>query len=150
METVQVEIESEIVGGNPSLPKLGSVVLKLAETTLTTQDLIRRTVEEQVWNLLSARKLEQAQARQILDRHYLTEAEVRSQASSGAVRLPRKASATRSIDMEEEIGRAVHAFQNGLFAVLVDGQQLMSLQDRVTLRQASKVTFLRLTPLAGG
>lgn len=150
MTTMQVEVESEIVGGNPQLPRLGSVIVKLAATTLTAGDLIRRTVEEQVWSLLSDRKLREQEARQVLDRQYLTDDEIRVQATSGAVRIAGKGRRDRKIDVEVEVNRAVRAFQSGLFAILVDGQQLMSLEDQVTLQQASKVTFLRLTPLAGG
>lgn len=48
------------------------------------------------------------------------------------------------------IGRALSAFTNNGFVLLVDDQQIEALDDEVVLTHDSVVTFLRLTPMVGG
>lgn len=52
--------------------------------------------------------------------------------------------------MERDAQRALSAFANHRFILLVDDQQVEGLDDEITLSDTSVVTFLRLTPLVGG
>lgn len=62
----------------------------------------------------------------------------------------------RQIDWKEQFERAVEAFDQARVLVLVDDQQVESLEQNVVLRpktvehEATSVTFLKLTPLVGG
>ena len=51
---------------------------------------------------------------------------------------------------EKDAHRALAAFANNRFILLVDDRQVEGLDDEITLTDSSVVTFLRLTPLVGG
>ncbi len=61
---------------------------------------------------------------------------------------PRKSPAP--IDAERQVYVALDAFQRNGFFVLVDDVQAETLEQRVTLRDHTDVSFVRLTPLVGG
>lgn len=54
------------------------------------------------------------------------------------------------VDPEEAVATAVEAFGDGLYLVVVDGQEVKSLDAPLTLSETSQLTFVRLTMLAGG
>ena len=62
----------------------------------------------------------------------------------------RPAPHTRRLDWEREYERAIQAFQRRAVLVLVDDRQLVDLDEEVELRPETRITFLRLVPLAGG
>ena len=101
--------------------------------------------------MLINRRLDTEQAEKILNRQYLLESEVVNQAKSGAVRIPSlKNTQPNSLILEKEIDKALRSFEQQGFLVVVDGEQVQELDEYVTLRATSKVTFMRLTPLVGG
>lgn len=51
---------------------------------------------------------------------------------------------------DRNVQRALSAFRNNGFVLLVDNRQVGDLDDEVELSENSVVTFLRLTPLVGG
>jgi hypothetical protein len=147
----QVQVQSRIVGAAKTDDTPSSIVLDLLNETLTVAELIEQTVEEQIRDLLINRKLDAEQAQRILNRQYLTEADVRQQAETGAVRTSSaKAARIPKIDTAGEVAKALDAFKRQTYMVVVDGQQAENLDDLLTLKPTSKVTFLRLTPLVGG
>jgi hypothetical protein len=89
-----------------------------------------------------------ARCRALLDRQYLSAAEVRAQAATGAVKPPPAVRAAP--DAATEADRAYRAFERGVFAVLVGGRQVERLDEEVPLRVGEPVVFLRLTALVGG
>jgi hypothetical protein len=56
----------------------------------------------------------------------------------------------RRIDWEAEYERALQAFHKNGVLILVDDRQVTDLDEEVELRADTRVTFLRLVPLAGG
>lgn len=54
------------------------------------------------------------------------------------------------VDAEEAVRVALQAFADGLYLVVVDGQDRKGLDEPVALQPDSRVTFVRLTMLAGG
>jgi hypothetical protein len=56
----------------------------------------------------------------------------------------------RMIDWQQQADVAVDAFARQAFFVFVDGGQVDSLDEEISLRTDSEVRFLRLTPLVGG
>lgn len=109
-----IEVRSRVVGGSPQDPALAPVVLELLEERLTVAELIRRTVEEQVRELLARRRIDAQQVRRALDRQYLPPEEIARQAQEGAIRLP-SARAVRvpEIDPTAEAQKALRAFEAG-------------------------------------
>lgn len=56
----------------------------------------------------------------------------------------------RTIDWEAQSVQAQEAFQRHRFILLIDDHQAEDLDEEITLHAGAEVTFLRLTPLAGG
>ncbi len=54
------------------------------------------------------------------------------------------------LDWEHELERALSAFERRAVLLLVDDRQLTDLDEVVDLRPETRITFLRLVPLAGG
>lgn len=61
-----------------------------------------------------------------------------------------KLKAKQLIDIEKQVYIALDAFQKNGFFMLVDNEQLEELEQVVTLRSTSKISFVKLTPLVGG
>jgi len=57
---------------------------------------------------------------------------------------------SRRIDAEQQVYRALEAFQNNGFFVLVNERQAESLDEEVWLGEGATASFLKLTPLVGG
>jgi hypothetical protein len=56
----------------------------------------------------------------------------------------------RPLDWESQFERAVDAFEQNGFIVLVDDQQAETLEQVITIRPETTITFLKLIPLVGG
>jgi hypothetical protein len=54
------------------------------------------------------------------------------------------------IDAEQQVYRALEAFQQNGFFVLVNNRQAESLDEQVWLGEGATASFLKLTPLVGG
>jgi hypothetical protein len=54
------------------------------------------------------------------------------------------------VGVKEQILKALTAFEDNVFFLLVDDKQIGDLEDIVVIRPDAVVTFLRLTPLKGG
>jgi hypothetical protein len=148
---IKVEVRTRVVGRSSADEQPPSLALELLEETLAVQDLITRTVDEQIHDLLINQKLDADHIRQILARQYLTEADVEADARHGAIKVPSaKSLQNPQLDIESEIRRALHGFERNAYLVVVDGQQQTDLSQLLTLHATSKITFLRLTPLVGG
>jgi hypothetical protein len=135
----EVQVRSRVPGGDAF-----DVLVDVAGAVLTAAELIRLAVTEQVRALDG----DAARCREVLDRQYLSDAEIREQAATGAIRLP--AAPPPAPDPAREAARACQAFRQNVFAILAGGRQVQSLDEQVTLGPGTRVVFLRLTPLAGG
>lgn len=56
----------------------------------------------------------------------------------------------REIDFKKQFDVACDAFERNGFFILIDDRQVESLDETVTLRADSKVSFVKLMPLVGG
>jgi len=83
-----IEVRSKVFGGLQESPELVPVFLNLLKEHLTVAELIQRSVEEQIRELVVKLRMDAQQARRTLDRHYLTASEIVAQAQCGAVRYP--------------------------------------------------------------
>ena len=61
-----------------------------------------------------------------------------------------KAGLPRSIDWKKSFERALQAFEASEVLILVDHRQAESLDELITIRPETRVTFLKLTLLVGG
>ena len=142
-------VKSKVIGARPDVDTLPDIFLDVLEETLTVAELISRTVEEQVRDLTLTRRFDAEQARDILDRQYMTDSDIRAQAVRGAVKMPVPASA-HQIDVDEAVRKAKAAFERGVVLIVVDGVQADSLDQVLHLHATSRANFVRLTPLVGG
>ncbi len=71
---------------------------------------------------------------------------------SGAEQVPTgfKLKQRRQVDAQEQVTRALEAFERNGFFVVVDDRQVDSLDDVVAVRPATRVSFVKLVPLVGG
>ena len=56
----------------------------------------------------------------------------------------------QKVDLDEAIGVALQAFEDGLYLVIVDGAEQRSLDAQLFIKPDSTVAFVRLVMLAGG
>ena len=110
---------------------------------LTLRELIERVVRTEV-AAFRERQSEQRLLR-VLSGPEVAEAAARGRGSFGACAVGEQA-----VDDDVAVGVALEAFEDGLYFVLVDGRQYESLDEQVPVDADSRVTFLRLVPLAGG
>jgi CelD/BcsL family acetyltransferase involved in cellulose biosynthesis len=75
-----------------------------------------------------------------------TDAEVRLSGSRVAYHLR----VARKLDWEAQVVIAERSFAHNGFFVLVDGQQVVSLDHDLVLTPETEVAFVRLVPLVGG
>ena len=54
------------------------------------------------------------------------------------------------VDEPAAIATAIEAFTDGLFLVVLDGEELQEIDQRIRVLPESRITFVRLTMLAGG
>lgn len=58
--------------------------------------------------------------------------------------------ARRQLSWENQYEKALEAFKHNGFFVIIDGQQVETLDEVLPLRETSEVHFLKLVPLVGG
>ena len=130
-----------------------AVHLELASERISVSDLIRRAVTAQINDLVERQRAEVNVIQLTLARHYLTPKELASQTSAGQINVQparQRGETETRINVEEEIGKALRGFEAQAFRVVADGATFDALDDEFVLKQNTKVTFLRLMPLAGG
>lgn len=109
---------------------------------VTLRDLISRVVRLEV-EAFKQRQQERRVFRALTARE-ISEGAARGKIEMGGSDLDQK------VDVEEAIGTALLAFEDGLYLVVVDGQEQRSLDAQVFVQPDSRVTFVRLVMLAGG
>lgn len=57
---------------------------------------------------------------------------------------------SRQADWKHQFERAISAFQSGQILLIVDDRQQHELDEEIWVTAESRISFLRLTPLAGG
>jgi hypothetical protein len=111
--------------------------LPLPAGAIRLRDLIRAKVTREVADYAAGR-------RRMVGKEYLTLDELAAfQAAAGR-------GATMGLESEEEVRRAVKAFEEGDYIVTVDGREVHDLDAPVAPAPGARVQFLRLLPVAGG
>jgi hypothetical protein len=81
----------------------------------------------------------------------LTAKEIAEGAAKGKITAASHEEATpQQVNSDEAVAVAVQAFEDGLYLVIVDDQERKELDQELFLKPDSRVTFVRLTMLAGG
>ena len=80
----------------------------------------------------------------------LSSSQIVAAAEQGRVLLGGSETEPQAIDEETAIAGALQAFEDGIYFVVMDEKQITSLDAEVQVDDDSRITFLRLTLLAGG
>jgi hypothetical protein len=109
---------------------------------ITLRDLIGHVVRNEV----AAFKQRQAERRLLkaLTAKEITEGLTAGKVQAGGSELD------QAVDPEQAVATAVEAFGDGLYFVVIDEQEIRELDKPVALTESSRLTFIRLTMLAGG
>jgi hypothetical protein len=109
---------------------------------VTLRDLITRVVRAEV-EAFRARQQEQKLVRA------LTASAIEEGAAKGKIDSGGRDS-KQKVDTDEAVGTALQAFEDGLYLVVVDGEEQRDLDRQVFLNPDSRIAFVRLAMLAGG
>lgn len=113
------------------------------EGRFTLRMLIEQIVRQQV----AAFQERQADA-QVL--RVLSSAQIDAAAETGRIMMGQTEVGRQEINLEAAVGNAWQAFEDGIFLVVLDDIEQKDLDCEIHLNPESRVTFLRLTLLAGG
>ncbi len=130
-----VTIYDETLSGERS----GGLRLDLLSSTITLRELIRRRVFEEVQEYHAAPP-------SAVFRGLVTPTETEA-ALNG---LKADHTVKQRVDWEAQYERALSAFARNGFFVLVGDRQVESLDEELTLRVDTEVSFVKLVPLVGG
>lgn len=108
---------------------------------LTLRRLISRIVAEEVRAF--GRRQDERRLVRILSAREIDEGAATGRVDSGGRELHQE------VDEGQAIGVALQAFEDGLYLVLLDGREQRDLDEQIFPGPDSRVTFLRLTMLAG-
>ena len=112
------------------------------EDRMRLRDLITKVVQEEV----SA--FQQRQAERRLAR-LMTKGEIEQALVTGKVDLGER-DLKQTVDPHLAVETALQAFEDGLYYVFIEDEQIQSLDSEVSLQPTTHVTFIRLVALAGG
>jgi hypothetical protein len=130
--SVTLTIYDETLSGE----KTPRFTLDVAAQRITVRDLIRDRVYQEVQNY------NQTQPEYFRGLVQPTDSE---QVLNG-YKMPKQ----RSIDWEKQYEKALQAFQNNGFIILVNDRQVEDLEEEIELTDELPISFLRLIPLVGG
>jgi hypothetical protein len=110
---------------------------------ITLRDLIGRVVRSEV-DAFRARQEE----RQVF--RALTARRIAEGAEKGKIEMGGSEVGLQKVDEDEAVAVACQAFEDGLYLVVIDGDDQREIDREIYVRPDSRVTFVRLTMLAGG
>lgn len=113
------------------------------EGGVTLRDLIDRVVRAEV----DAFRTRQ-QERQLI--RVLTKTQIADAAEAGKIEMGGSEVEPREVDEDSAVAAALTAFEDGLYLVAIDGREHRGLDEQIYVQEDSRVTFIRLTLLAGG
>ena len=116
---------------------LREVTLTLASTRVSAREIIERRVRMEV------QTFNEQQDQQVF-RGLVQPTDTERELNGYRLRKPRK------IDADEQIRRAIEAFESNRFFMLVGDRQVESLDELIGIARDTRVSFLKLVPLVGG
>jgi hypothetical protein len=144
--STSIVVEGKVVGQKRSLFTDWRIELPPLDQNqgdhLKLRDLITSIVMKEV-EAFRLRQEERKLAR------VMSRQEIEQSAVTGKVN-PGERDLQQQVNLDEAVGVALQAFEDGLYFVFVDEVQQTNLDREVFLKMDSKVVFLRLTALVGG
>jgi hypothetical protein len=141
MRTTTFTLEAKQMGRRATLVPSWTLALEY-ETNLTLRDLITRVVIEEV-NAFKQRQRDTKFVR------VLTEQQIEQGEEVGKIDAGGRED-QQDINPAQAIQTALQAFDDGLYYVFINDQQITALSDTIAFQPQLEVLFLRLVALAGG
>lgn len=113
------------------------------EGGVTLRDLIQRVVAQEVQAFR-----QRQETRQVF--RALTSRQIAEEAERGKIDMGGSEVEIQDVDEDEAVAIAWQAFEDGLYLVVIDEQDIREIDQEIHVRPDSRVTFIRLTMLAGG
>lgn len=129
-------IRDESATGNVT----NELTLDVLSETITVRELIRSRVYQEVQDY----NVRQRTAGAAEFRGLVTPSDAERSLNGVRLRKPRE------IDWKDQFEKACDAFARNGFFILIDDKQAESLDEQVTLRHDTAVSFVKLVPLVGG
>lgn len=131
---MELQIKEETFAGKV----LDEILIEVQKERLTVAELIQCKVEKEVENY-NIRIIQENQG----FRNNIEETLNAKNPQNTAIQH-------KLADIESEVYRAWEAFKNNQVFVMVNNRQVENLEEELLLNQESQVSFIQLTPLAGG
>lgn len=152
MLTIAVNFET-LPGQKPLEQKQVEVAFEQMELTLG--ELIESTVRAQ---LMTKAIQENVKYSDYVESNFLTDNMIASGKQQGRIALDKEPDRRYSgktteefrAYMREEVDKALAAFVNKKFHVLIDGEMQQNLNEKIGVNDSTKIVFIRLTALVGG
>lgn len=113
------------------------------EGGLTLRDLIGRVVRGEVQAF--RQRQDERRVFRALTAHQIAEAAEKGKVEAGGSDVP-----PQPVDDDEAVATACQAFEDGLFLVVIDGEDHREIDREIHVQPDSHIAFVRLTLLAGG
>ena len=143
---IKLAIDARLLGQKRPLLADWAVTLPLdltgQEDLLPLRDLLTQVV------LAEVTAFQQRQDERRLAR-ILGPDQIAAGVSAGKVDLGER-DVQQAVDLEAAVATALQAFEDGLYFVFIEGEQITSLDEQVWLHPEIHLSFLRLVALAGG
>ncbi|NTW03169.1 MAG: hypothetical protein HGA19_18135 [Oscillochloris sp.] len=149
MPTQVINVQSQIFGNPTPELVLQPVFIDVDLEYITVAELIRQTVAAQITNLLATYHQNASRVQQAFAIQYDVQADLAT-ALQAKQSLPSSINKQSPIDLATAQQRALQAFEERAYLVLINGQQVERLDDLVICSPQTQATFLRLMPLVGG
>ncbi|WP_078552865.1 hypothetical protein [Bacillus alkalicellulosilyticus] len=120
---------------------LSKLEWKFRQAPTTLRELISEIVKEN-------RKQYEEKRSQEFFLQYLTAEEIQQQGDVGKVSFGERYNEEQTIP-EKAVETAIQAFEDGLFKVFINEEEVADINSQVTLHEGDEVVFIKLTMLAG-
>ncbi len=118
-----------------------SILYRYDNPIQTVRDLIKETVKI---NISEYNKRQESS--ELLK--VLTKSEIEDKSTTGKIGFGR-IYGERKPDIADAIKTAIECFEDGMFVVFVDGEQVSQTDETILLHDGSEITFVRMTMLSG-
>ena len=136
-----ITVEGKVIGQKRPLFADWVIPFEQDSESQTLRSLIARVVQEEA---ASFNQRQEIGSRILI----LTQADIQRGLMKGKVDMGGRAA--RIANTEEALATAIQAFEDGVYYVFIDEEQVVELDSPMNLLAESRVTFLRLVALAGG
>ena len=140
--TTTITLEAKQIGRRNALVPSWNLHLELPDE-ITLQALLELIVRSEV----EAYNGRQRDAKFV---RALTQPELEAAAETGKISLGGRETEAQYANPDEAVETAILAFQDGLYYVFLNDQQLEHLDEKIQTRDGMNLLFLRLVALAGG